>query len=362
MIEKKPANNRRIPLRTTPKPYMTLSRLSAYAWLLSFIVLSGCMFVIGVVIGRNTAPVFDMDVINANMERLKDSSLKAAQKQKETLLEMAKGIDIINPLKEKSMIAYKPYIPPLKTAKYDKNEKPADAPGSGEPPVAADQNQAAPESQQIQLAQAPPAEPPVLENSPPDAGAAQTPTEPMPPEKPVAVKEAAPKPKLIKEPVHAPEAPVLAALETKNSQTAEPPGQVAQNTELSRPGPAEGVAETADPVEHSGGSHDHPALLSEDPASENMPQETPPAEVSAKPGAKQYTIQVTSLRDMDKANLVRDKFRQKGYPAYCQSIPVRGEVWHRVRIGPYPDRAIAEKDRQRLEEAGFDALMFTVDN
>jgi cell division septation protein DedD len=354
-MENRPTSNRRVVSRTAPKPYMTLSRWGAYGWLMSFFVLSGCMFVIGVVIGRNTAPVFDMDLMDAKMGRLKNSSLaqiekgiEAAQKQKEHYLEVAKNIDIFESLKEKgkNLLAYKQFIPPLKAPKYAKNETPKDEPAPAE----------------MQIAPAQPLEQPVQENMAAVSEPVEIADEPASQDKPILVKEAAPKPKHMTEPVKAPSVPLLAGIETKTEQTAliNHSGQM-ENEPSGTAQEAASAAGIGDNESHVA-VNDQPPVITEHALSENMPQETPPVEAECKPpaGSKQYTIQVASLREAEKANIVKDKFRQKGYPAYCQSSPVRGEVWHRVRIGPYPDRAIAEKDCRRLEEAGFDALMLIV--
>jgi cell division septation protein DedD len=364
-MENKPSSNRRISSKSVPKHYMTLSRWGAYGWLMSFFVLSGCMFIIGVVIGRNTAPVFDMDQMDAKMGRLKNSSLQqiekgieAAQQQKKHYLEVAKNIDIFEPLKEKgkNLLAYKQYLPPLKAPKYDKNEKPKDEAAS------ADQTpmeQPAAQPQEMDLAQAQPMGQQVQGNAAPETESVQVVSEPAPKEKPLAVKEGAPKPKNLNEPAKAPESPLVASLETKAEQTT-------GNSKVSQAGELPAVAvrepeigQASTITENQSAANNQQSAAAEQAAKENTPPETPPVEAAPKPpeGSKQYTIQVVSLREVDKATLVRDKFREKGYPAYCQSSPVRGEVWHRVRIGPYPDRAIAEKDCRRLEEAGFDALM-----
>jgi len=75
-----------------------------------------------------------------------------------------------------------------------------------------------------------------------------------------------------------------------------------------------------------------------------------------------YTIQIASVKDPENAGKVRDRFLEKGYPAYCQKATVNGSTFHRIRIGPYPSREAAKKDYQSLEEAGVSAMMFLVDN
>lgn len=76
-----------------------------------------------------------------------------------------------------------------------------------------------------------------------------------------------------------------------------------------------------------------------------------------------YVIQVASVRDLQNAKTVRDKFRDRGYPAYTQQAVVAGKgQWCRVRIGPYTDRKQARRDLERLQQAGVDAILLMTDN
>ncbi len=71
-----------------------------------------------------------------------------------------------------------------------------------------------------------------------------------------------------------------------------------------------------------------------------------------------YVIQVASLRNMESAETVRDRFRSRGYPAYTQQAVVEGTgKWSRVRIGPYKDKEQARDDLIRLQQAGVDAIL-----
>lgn len=81
-------------------------------------------------------------------------------------------------------------------------------------------------------------------------------------------------------------------------------------------------------------------------------------ETVKEPGQKLYAVQVASLRDAQKAETVKNKYRSKGYPAFTQTAVVEGKgLWSRVRIGPYTDRSQAEKDLVRLQKAGVDAML-----
>lgn len=97
----------------------------------------------------------------------------------------------------------------------------------------------------------------------------------------------------------------------------------------------------------------------ERPARSPSQQETRkdgPYQSDRSPGG--YVIQVASLRNMESAEAVRDRFRSRGYPAYTQQAVVEGTgKWSRVRIGPYKDKEQARDDLVRLQQAGVDAIL-----
>lgn len=98
----------------------------------------------------------------------------------------------------------------------------------------------------------------------------------------------------------------------------------------------------------------------ERPDSRPVRQETPHEAPDPPEGRIQggYVIQVASLRNMESAEAVRDKFRSRGYPAYTQQALVEGQgKWSRVRIGPYKDKEQARDDLVRLQHAGVDAFL-----
>ncbi|MEZ4602068.1 MAG: SPOR domain-containing protein [Desulfobacterales bacterium] len=90
---------------------------------------------------------------------------------------------------------------------------------------------------------------------------------------------------------------------------------------------------------------------------------TPPAPRHSSPAVSgvAFAIQIASLKDPEKARSLMNKFREIGYPAFCQSSEINTTTWHRVRIGPYPDRAMADKDYNRLKAAGVDALIISME-
>ena len=104
-----------------------------------------------------------------------------------------------------------------------------------------------------------------------------------------------------------------------------------------------------------------PTAESREPERAQAPAETRTPETT-NPADRLFAIQVASLRDPEKAETLRRKFRAKGYPAFTQVATVAGKgQWCRVRIGPYAERSQAENDLARLHKAGVDAMLFRTD-
>ncbi len=73
---------------------------------------------------------------------------------------------------------------------------------------------------------------------------------------------------------------------------------------------------------------------------------------------KKLTIQVASLKDSKNADEIVAKLRGKGYPAYriSSNIPEKG-IWHRVRIGPFKDKAEAGSTLNKLKKEKFKPIL-----
>ncbi len=365
--------------KTPPKPVIVVTSRNAFGWLLSLFVVCGCMFVIGVLVGRGQAPVqFDTHEWEHDLNNLKISVLA----KQEEIRGVIERIEIIDYLKEKgnSIQFYKQYIPPILSPKYGKTPPPKDTrPVAGEPPlpevpsehmVAMTDHQApAPEKDiavSAESAFAPDMAVIAGEGSPMDASelpetidteaifettAGQefvaSPTE--------TFADQAPGPETIQEDLEKPAPATIGMIVTKTPATTKPSA-----AKTSPPPPTLSFP--------AGAEADMTTQASTSP-SEKTDTDMPSAEAEALPERRdpeassplQYAIQVTSLKELDKANAVRDKFRSRGYPAYCQSSEVRGGIWHRVRIGPYPDRHTADQDYLRLKEVGVDALVFVLE-
>lgn len=84
---------------------------------------------------------------------------------------------------------------------------------------------------------------------------------------------------------------------------------------------------------------------------ETKPAEPKPEATTAQAG--RFVVQVAAFSDANKARDTRIKLEAQGYKTYSQAIDSpKGKVW-RVRVGPYGDKAEAEKAKAQLTGKGF---------
>jgi DedD protein len=159
-----------------------------------------------------------------------------------------------------------------------------------------------------------------------------------------------------------------ASISDRPSETTEPTSadypapvpEVAQPlpTELPPPALIEAPAAAAPEFEPEPVSEPAPILVDEapPPAQEPAPAPAPAAAPEPPPAPKpsapvpgrasadgpSWVIQAASLRDQKRATSLEQDLRGKGFPAFIEQAEVRGEMWHRVRVGP-------EADRKRIE-------------
>ncbi|MGH8664649.1 MAG: SPOR domain-containing protein [Burkholderiales bacterium] len=71
--------------------------------------------------------------------------------------------------------------------------------------------------------------------------------------------------------------------------------------------------------------------------------------------AKQsFVVQIAALADADKARDIQQALAAKGLEAYTEKIKSANGDMTRVRVGPFPSREAAEKERTRLQALGFE--------
>ena len=92
--------------------------------------------------------------------------------------------------------------------------------------------------------------------------------------------------------------------------------------------------------------------------------EPPAAETSSasaaetEPLAGSYLLQVGSFRKHDEADALKASLALLGLEADIQTVSVNGEeTWHRVRIGPFTQRAAFDDARKRLSDNGIEAMV-----
>ncbi|MBI4641177.1 MAG: SPOR domain-containing protein, partial [Candidatus Tectomicrobia bacterium] len=75
--------------------------------------------------------------------------------------------------------------------------------------------------------------------------------------------------------------------------------------------------------------------------------------VQKKSPSKDYAIQVSSLKNLRDAELLKSKLTDQGYPAYIYSAELPGKgTQHRVRIGGYKSKEEAERTARKLRAEG----------
>lgn len=239
---------------------------SILAWVIPSFIICGFMFSLGVLVGRNTAPVrFDVDSLEEVLDNLqhRDEALKAEKEKMMAAAGQGGSDDILSQLRDKGELPeiYQQYVPPLLKPKYPK---------------------APPPKQEVQVA--------------------------------------------------------------ANEAIGADEEAVAQDMEMA-------------PIDETAASP--PGLPAQPTAQETTPSEIAINETPAPQAPGKFAIQVASLKDIDQAKLLMNKFKEKGYPAFFQSSDLNGQTWHRIRIGPYPDREAAVRDQNRLKQAGVDCLVLS---
>jgi DedD protein len=120
------------------------------------------------------------------------------------------------------------------------------------------------------------------------------------------------------------------------------------------------IGEAAAPVPAKADPGPEPAAVAGPKAGGETPKapsrsEAPPPAPSApgNAGASEFAVQVVALADAQKVKQVREQIASAGLKSYTETVKTaRGDVT-RVRTGPYPTRAAAEKARDQLKAVGL---------
>jgi DedD protein len=167
--------------------------------------------------------------------------------------------------------------------------------------------------------------------------------------------QAAPKPAVVAEPT--PVAPAATEPEAKPDTKPDKPSTANASTSAAVAAAAGAaaavIAKPASPPAKPAADVAKPAVKPESkpaPKAEAKPAESKP-EATAQAG--RFVVQVAAFSDANKARDTRIKLEAQGYKTYSQAIDSpKGKVW-RVRVGPYGDKAEAEKAKAQLSGKGF---------
>lgn len=81
---------------------------------------------------------------------------------------------------------------------------------------------------------------------------------------------------------------------------------------------------------------------------------------SAEAAATRYVVQIGAFSDLPTAREVRLKAERAGVKTYTQEVTVNGGKKIRVRVGPYANKAEAEKAVDTLRKAGMTSALLTL--
>jgi cell division septation protein DedD len=56
-----------------------------------------------------------------------------------------------------------------------------------------------------------------------------------------------------------------------------------------------------------------------------------------------FTVQVSAFHEKKQADEIMSRLEDAGYPAFVETVPMKGTDWYTVRIGRYPSRTDARK-------------------
>jgi DedD protein len=97
--------------------------------------------------------------------------------------------------------------------------------------------------------------------------------------------------------------------------------------------------------------------MEEKPQAAAKPEPAPLAEraraEAALAGGEQFYFQVGAFSDPAKVKEVTGKLKSAALPHYTEQVPVANGVATRVRVGPYGDRAAAEKAAEQVKRLGL---------
>ena len=116
--------------------------------------------------------------------------------------------------------------------------------------------------------------------------------------------------------------------------------------------PAPVVAETVQPAQPAVAETDSKEQAEATAAKPvTTPQPAAPQPAAPQPAQNnQFIVQLGSFTQQDNAQRMVDTLKQKDYQAFLESVTGEAGTVHRVRVGPFSDRTVAETVKARLEQ------------
>ncbi len=96
------------------------------------------------------------------------------------------------------------------------------------------------------------------------------------------------------------------------------------------------------------------AVMTETPRRQPAPRPSEPATASP---AERYLLQVGAFKKHEDADRLKAQLALLGVEAQILRVEREGQVWHRVRVGPFEDRAELRTVRERLSGEGIESVL-----
>lgn len=97
------------------------------------------------------------------------------------------------------------------------------------------------------------------------------------------------------------------------------------------------------------------------PATESKAEGRPPSSETKSSATKQpqgaFVVQVAAFSDRYGARSLVAKLKKGGFPSYTETVETDKGTLHRVRVGPYPSREVADAARAKLKASGYSGVV-----
>ncbi|MGH8214429.1 MAG: SPOR domain-containing protein [Rhodanobacteraceae bacterium] len=91
-------------------------------------------------------------------------------------------------------------------------------------------------------------------------------------------------------------------------------------------------------------------------AANNASASAPTSETATSPSPGGYVLQVGAFPSASDAEAMKAKLALQGFTAHVQTVTLDGQVWNRVRIGPFASATQLQDVQKQLSGAGIHAI------